>query len=499
MIRLSHFSTNLHHIQRYSKQYIRNTSAFKLVLFIIAKFLSQIFQIKYSKLGGFMVTLKEALLLPKQEQNALKAIIQNKAQQNIELNAYIDFSDDKYEGVPILIKDNINVKDWQITCASKILQGYIAPYNANVIERLRANGMSAFGRANMDEFAMGSTTESSCYGRTKNPKNSTCVPGGSSGGSAAAVAGGLAIAALGSDTGGSIRQPAGYCGCVGLKPTYGRVSRYGLIAYSSSLDQIGPITQNVEDCAILFDMISGADKKDSTCANLKPSETFKKLDRERGFKIGVLRDFLKDASPTIAKAYEDTIKILEANGHEIIPKKMIDTSFHISTYYILCTAEASSNLARFDGIRFGHRIEGKNLKDVYINTRTNGFGNEVKNRILLGSFVLSSGYYDAYYLKAQKMRTLIKQQYEEIFSDVDLILCPVAPNVAPKFRSSQSPLEMYLSDIYTIGANLAGLPAICLPVGESKEGLPIGMQLIGRAFEEQNILDAAFGLEYQLQ
>ncbi len=445
-----------------------------------------------------MITLKEALLLPKEEQANLKSQILKVAKES-DLNAYIDFSDDGFGGVPILIKDNINVKDWEITSASKILKGYKAPYNASVIERLHQNGMSAFGRANMDEFAMGSTTESSCYGPTKNPKDTSRVPGGSSGGSAAAVAGGIAIAALGSDTGGSIRQPAGYCGCVGLKPTYGRVSRYGLIAYSSSLDQIGPITQNVEDCAILLDAISGADVKDSTCINLESLQSFSKLDREKGFKIGVLRDFLKDADSSIAKAYEDTIKILESSGHEIIPKKMIDTSFHISTYYIICTAEASSNLARFDGVRYGTRAECNNLKELYIKSRTQGFGDEVKNRILLGSFVLSSGYYDAYYLKAQKMRNLIKQQYEEIFQDVDLILCPVAPSVAPKFHASKSPLEMYLSDIYTIGVNIAGLPAICLPVGNDEQGLPIGMQLIGRAFEEQNVLDAAFGLETQLQ
>ena len=447
-----------------------------------------------------MMTLKQAMLLSKSEQNNLKSEIQKvtKLQSNIELNAYIDFSDDGFEGVPILIKDNINVKDWEITCASKILRGYKAPYDATVIQKLRCNGMSAFGRANMDEFAMGSTTESSCYGRTKNPKDATRVPGGSSGGSAAAVAGGIAIAALGSDTGGSIRQPAGYCGCVGLKPTYGRVSRYGLIAYSSSLDQIGPITQNVEDCAILLDAISGGDPLDSTCADLKPLETFSKLDGQRGFKIAVLRDFLKDADPSVDKTYEETIKLLESNGHTIIPKKMLDTSFHISTYYILCTAEASSNLSRFDGVRYGKRFEGNGLKDLYLKTRSNGFGTEVKNRILLGSFVLSSGYYDAYYLKAQKMRALIQKQYAEIFQDADLILSPVAPNVAPEFRSIQSSLEMYLGDIYTIGANLAGLPAICLPVGES-DGLPIGMQLIGRAFEEQNVLDCAYGLENQIK
>ncbi|RDU52669.1 Asp-tRNA(Asn)/Glu-tRNA(Gln) amidotransferase subunit GatA [Helicobacter sp. MIT 01-3238] len=452
-----------------------------------------------------MITLKQALSLSKPEQNELKSQIQNlvKQSENAELNAYIDFSDDEVSGVPILIKDNISVKGWEITCASKILKGYKSPYNATVIENLHTNGMSAFGRANMDEFAMGSTTESSCYGRTKNPCDTSCVPGGSSGGSAAAVAGGLAIAALGSDTGGSIRQPAGYCGCVGLKPTYGRVSRYGLIAYSSSLDQIGPITQNVEDCAILLDAISGGDERDSTSARKAPLQCFSKLDKERGFKIAVLRDFIKDADSSVAKAYENTIKVLESSGNEILPKKMLDTNFHISTYYIICTAEASSNLARFDGVRYGNRAQNadtnkRSLKDLYLSTRSNGFGTEVKNRILLGSFVLSSGYYDAYYLKAQKMRSLIRAQFDEIFKDADLILCPVAPSIAPKFRTMQTPLQMYLNDIYTIGVNLAGLPAISIPVGKDSDGLPIGMQLIGKHFDEQSVLDCAYALESAL-
>lgn len=444
-----------------------------------------------------MITLKKALSLNKEELKDIKQDIANKVKENLEINAYItqplSSSDD---GVPILIKDNINVKGWEITCASKILKNYIAPYNASVIDKLHQNGMCAYGRANMDEFAMGSTTESSCYGRTKNPRDISRVPGGSSGGSAAAVAGGLAIAALGSDTGGSIRQPAAFCGCVGLKPTYGRVSRYGLVAYSSSLDQIGPITQNIEDCAILFDSISGFDKMDSTSSSLDPTQTFSKLDGDRRFKIAVLDDFLKDADIEIQKSYQDTIKTLQSMGHQIVSKSMLDTSYHISAYYIICTAEASSNLARFDGVRYGNRAEGlSDLRDLYIKTRSEGFGEEVKRRIMLGSFVLSSGYYDAYYLKAQKIRKMIQRQYEEIFNDVDMILSPVAPSVAPKFGSSHSPLEMYLSDIYTIGVNLAGIPAVSLPAGKSKENLPIGMQLIGKAFDEQSILDAAYGLE----
>lgn len=446
-----------------------------------------------------MVTLKEALSLDEKALKDLKSEIAQKAKQS-NLNAYVgEVQESIQSGVPILIKDNINVKGWEITCGSKILQGYIAPYNATVIEKLHANKMCGFGRANMDEFAMGSTTASSAYGKTLNPRDTSRVPGGSSGGGAAAVAGGLAIASLGSDTGGSIRQPAGFCGCVGLKPTYGSVSRYGLVAYSSSLDQIGPITQNVEDASILFDAISGNDKMDSTSSHNPPSQTHANLNADRKFKIAVLRDFLKDATPQIQDAYEKTISTLEAMGHTIVEKKMLDTSYHISAYYIICTAEASSNLARFDGVRYGNRAEGiGNLKELYLRTRSQGFGEEVKRRIMLGSFVLSSGYYDAYYLKAQKVRELISSEFDEIFSDADLILCPIAPSVAPKFGSTHSPLEMYLSDIYTISVNLAGLPALSLPVSVNNEGMPIAMQFIGKKFDEQSVLDAGYGLEKKL-
>lgn len=433
------------------------------------------------------------------ELKEVKQDILKRVKDHIELNAYIgEINASDAKGVPILIKDNINVKGWEITCASKILKGYVSPYNASVINKLHQNKMCGFGRANMDEFAMGSTTESSCYGRTKNPRDTSRVPGGSSGGSAAAVAGGLAIASLGSDTGGSIRQPAGFCGCVGLKPSYGRVSRYGLVAYSSSLDQIGPITQNVEDASILLDAISGYDPLDSTSVNMPSCNTFKNLDSNARYRIAVLEDFLKDATPQVQDAYYKTIKILEEMGHTIVEKSMIDTTYHISAYYIICTAEASSNLARFDGVRYGTRAKAENLKDLYLNTRSQYFGEEVKRRILLGSFVLSSGYYDAFYLKAQKLRSLICAQYETIFNECDAILLPVAPSVAPKFGSSQTPLEMYLSDIYTIGVNLAGLPAICLPVDKDEEGLPIGMQVIGGRFQEQTILNTAYGLEKEL-
>lgn len=447
-----------------------------------------------------MITLKEALTKSEDELKEIKQDIREKLKQNMELNAYIgEIMESQTSGVPILIKDNINVKGWEITCGSKILKGYVSPYNASVINKLHQNKMCGFGRANMDEFAMGSTSESSCYGRVKNPLDTSRVPGGSSGGSAAAVAGGLAIASLGSDTGGSIRQPAGFCGCVGLKPSYGRVSRYGLVAYSSSLDQIGPITQNVEDAALLLDTISGYDNLDSTSANLPALQTFRDLDSHKRYKIAVLKDFLKDATQEVQDAYYQTIKILESMGHSIVEKSMLDTRYHISAYYIICTAEASSNLARFDGVRYGTRAKAENLKEVYLNTRSEYFGDEVKRRILLGSFVLSSGYYDAYYLKAQKVRQKICADYEAILNECDSILLPIAPTLPPKFGSSHSPLEMYLSDIYTIGVNLAGLPAICIPTMKSAEGLSVGMQFIGGKFEEQTILNIAYGLEKELQ
>ena len=444
-------------------------------------------------------TLEEALKFSKDEILDLKETLKSKIEVS-ELNAYVgEICDRNVEGLPIAIKDNINVQDWEITCGSKILQGYIAPYDATVIKNLLAKNFSPFGRTNMDEFAMGSTTASSFYGKTLNPKNHLKVPGGSSGGSAAAVAGGIALAALGSDTGGSIRQPAAFCGCVGLKPTYGRVSRYGLVAYSSSLDQIGPITQNVRDCAILFDAIMGYDTMDSTSANTPKIESFKNLNGERKMTIATLPSLLKDADKNIQDAYQKSIDKLAQNGHKIVEKEMLDTSYIISAYYVICTAEASSNLARFDGVRYGNRAkEVNNLKELYTKTRSQGFGDEVKNRILLGSFVLSSGYYDAYYIKAQKVRTLIAQQYNAILEDCDVILSPVTPSVAFGFEDCKTPLQMYLEDIYTIGVNLAGLPAISLPV-DSDNGLPIGMQFIGAAFKEQNILDLAYNLESTLK
>ncbi len=445
-----------------------------------------------------MITLKEALSLSKEELTTFKDELSKKIEENSDINAYIDVKN-VGEGVPIAIKDNIQVKDWAVTSASKILQGYIAPYNATVIEKLKSAGLSPFGRTNMDEFAMGSTTESSCYGKTLNPRNKDCVPGGSSGGSAAAVAAGLAVAALGSDTGGSIRQPAAFCGIVGMKPTYGRVSRYGLGAYASSLDQIGPMTQNVEDAAILYDIISGHDEKDSTSLNMPCESISDKLDASRKMTIAVLPKYLENASYDIKSAYTKTIEALKAAGHTIVEKEMMDPKYDISAYYITATAEATTNLARYDGIRYGNRVEGNNLQETFINTRSEGFGDEVKRRIMLGNFVLSSGYYDAYYVKAQKVRHLIKDEYEALFKEVDLILSPIAPTVAPKFGALKEPMDMYLSDIYSISVNLAGLPAISLPVDTTADGMPVGLQLIGAAFDEQSVFDGAYSLEKQLK
>ena len=444
-----------------------------------------------------MITLKEALKLDKGELKELKKDLKKKIEEKKELNAYISL-DESWNGVPIAIKDNIQVDGWSVTCASKILQGYVAPYNATVIEKLKEANLAPFGRTNMDEFAMGSSTETSYYGKTLNPKDFSRVPGGSSGGSAAAIAAKIAIVALGSDTGGSIRQPAAFCGIVGMKPTYGRVSRYGLAAYGSSLDQIGPMTQNVEDAALLYDIISGYDPKDSTSANVKKELVSQNLNPKRKFKIGVVPNYIKDASKDIQKAYDKAIDALKEAGHEIKEVSLMDAKYDIAAYYITAMAEASTNLSRYDGVRYGFRAEAKNLKEMYQKTRSEGFGEEVKRRILLGTFVLSSGYYDAYYIKAQKVRSLIKDEYKKVFESVDLILSPVAPTVAFEFGSKKSPLEMYLSDVYTIGVNLAGLPAISLPVDENSEGLPVGLQLIANHFDEQTLFDGALSLERTL-
>ncbi len=447
-----------------------------------------------------MITLKQALKLSEGEVAELRNELEKKIFADKELGAYVEQLANLPLGklgacVPIAIKDNIQVKGWSVTCASKILQGYVAPYNATVVEKLLAAGLAPFGRTNMDEFAMGSTTESSYYGKTLNPLNRERVPGGSSGGSAAAVAAGQAVAALGSDTGGSIRQPAAFCGCVGLKPTYGRVSRYGLGAYSSSLDQIGPITQNVEDAAILYDIIAGHDDKDSTSADIKFESVADKLDSNKKLTICVIENYVNEASEETKKALLKAVDILKSAGHKIIYKNLENSKCDIATYYIIATAEASANLSRYDGVRYGRRAEAKNLKELYVNSRSEGFGEEVKRRILLGTFVLSSGYYDAYYIKAQKARAYAKAKYERILSECDLIFMPVAPRTAYKFGDLKDPLEAYLSDIYTISVNLAGLPAISVPVAKDADGLNVSAQLIAKAWDEKTLLEGALSLE----
>lgn len=448
------------------------------------------------------MTLKEALKLNSNDLKELKEELNLRAQKEQNLGAFIEQFlgvnlSESGEGVPVAIKDNISVKGWALTCASKILQGYIAPYDATAIVNLRKNGFAPFGRCNMDEFAMGSTTSSSFYGKTLNPLDNSKVPGGSSGGSAAAVAANLALGALGSDTGGSVRQPAAFCGCVGFKPNYGRVSRYGLAAYSSSLDQIGTLTQNVEDAAILYDAIAGYDDKDSTSLNLPYEKTAPNLNENKKFTIAVIKNYIEQTSPEIKATLLKAVEILQNNGHKIIYKELQDSKFDIAAYYIIATAEASANLSRYDGVRYGRRSEkAEHLKELYENSRSEGFGDEVKRRIMLGCFVLSSGYYDAYYIKATKARALIRQKYEQILNEADLIFMPVTPTTAFKFDAFKSPMQMYLEDIFTISVNLAGLGALSLPI-KKHENSNISAQIIG--LNEQKILNLALNLELSLK
>ena len=405
-------------------------------------------------------------------------------------------------GVPIAIKDVINVKGEQCTCGSKILKGYTAPYDATVIARLKAAGAIPFGRTNMDEFAMGSSTENSAYAITHNPWDTSRIPGGSSGGSAAVVAADEAFAALGSDTGGSIRQPAALCGCVGLKPSYGRVSRFGLVAFASSLDQIGPFAKTVRDSALLLNVISGHDPMDSTCLKEPVPDYTAQLGQDlKGVRLGMPREyFISGIDPQVDKAVRDAIKHYESLGAEIVEISLPNTEHAVGVYYIIATAEASANLARFDGVRYGYRTpDAANILEQYGKTREEGFGPEVKRRIILGTYVLSSGYYDAYYLRAQKVRTLIRQDFMRAFEKVDAIICPTSPEIAFKIGDrSDDPLRMYLADIFTIAANLAGICGITLPCGFAQmEGkpLPVGLQLIGKPFREAELLKIAHAYE----
>ncbi len=406
-----------------------------------------------------------------------------------------------YDGIPIGIKDNMAVSGQPNGCASKILEGFTSPYDATVVAKLKEAGLICFGRLNMDEFAMGSTTENSAYEKTTNPWNSDCVPGGSSGGSASSVAAGQCPVSLGSDTGGSIRQPANFCGVVGLKPTYGRVSRFGLVAFASSLDQIGPLTTTVKDAALILDLIAGEDKHDSTTIKNQETGFLAALDEEaKPMTIGVPAGYLdsEGLNPEVKAATESAIAKFKADGHSIVEVELPHTEYAIAAYYVIATAEASTNLARYEGVRYGNRAHTNDLAEMYTKTRENGFGAEVKRRILLGTFVLSSGYYDAYYLKAQKVRTLIKQDFEKAFTTCDVILTPVTPSTAFKFGATKNPLELYLSDIYTISLNLAGNCGISIPNGLSTDGLPIGLQLVGPILGEKQLLQAAYRFE-QLQ
>ncbi|OMH41192.1 Asp-tRNA(Asn)/Glu-tRNA(Gln) amidotransferase subunit GatA [Desulfurobacterium indicum] len=405
-------------------------------------------------------------------------------------------------GIPMSIKDNINVVGQKMTCASKMLKDFIAPYDATVIKKLREKGAIFIGKNNLDEFAMGSSTETSYFGVTHNPWDLERVPGGSSGGSAAAVAARSAIASLGSDTGGSIRQPCSLCGVVGIKPTYGRVSRYGLTAFASSLDQIGPITKNVEDNAFLLSLISGLDAKDATSAKLPVPDYTKTLDNNiKGLKAGLPKEyFIEGIEPEVKEKIMETVKHLESLGVEIEEISLPHTSYAVETYYIIAPAEASSNLGRFDGVRYTYRAENyTDLVDMYCKTRAEGFGNEVKRRIMIGTYTLSAGYYDAYYLKAQKVRTLIYQDFQKAFEKVDFIVTPVSPTTAFKIgEKTDDPIKMYLSDIFTIALNLAGLPGLSMPCGFDSKGLPVGIQLIGKAFDEETLYAVGYKLEKAL-
>jgi aspartyl/glutamyl-tRNA(asn/gln) amidotransferase, A subunit len=402
-------------------------------------------------------------------------------------------------GVPIAIKDNICTNGIKTTCSSKMLENFVPFYDATVIEKLENAGAIIIGKTNMDEFAMGSSTENSAIKKTKNPWDLERVPGGSSGGSAAAVACDIAPCALGTDTGGSIRQPASFCNVVGLKPTYGLVSRYGIVAYASSLDQVGPLTKSVEDAAVLLNVIAGKDEKDTTSADIPKKDYLKSIkDDIKGKKIGVPTEFISDGiNEDVKKAYEENLNTLKELGAEIIEIKLDYAKYSLPTYYIIATAEASSNLGRYDGIRYGHRAKDfSSLDELYVKSRTEGFGDEVKRRIMLGTYVLSSGYYDAYYKRGQKVRTLIIDDFKKAFEKCDVIAIPTTPNTSFKFgEKTSNPLEMYLEDIYTVPVNIAGLPGISVPGGFDKNGMPIGMQFISKAFDEENLLQVAYTFE----
>lgn len=443
---------------------------------------------KEKEIGAFVTTLcDEALEQAKQIEEKV-----NGGEINTE-----------FAGIPIGIKDNMCTKGVKTTCSSKMLENFIAPYDATVIEKLNNEYIINLGKLNMDEFAMGASTEYSAFKKTRNPWNLNTVPGGSSGGSAAAVAANMVPWALGSDTGGSIRQPASFCGVVGLKPTYGLVSRYGLVAFASSLDQIGPITKDVEDAAMLLNLIVGHDEKDTTSENREKVDYCKALKNDvKGLKIGIPKEFFGEGiNEEVKKSLQEAIKKYEEMGAEIEEFSLDIANYALATYYIVACAEASSNLGRFDGIRYGYRTENyTSLKDIYKNSRSEAFGEEVKRRIILGTYVLSSGYYDAYYKKAQQVRTLVRKEFEKAFEKYDILLTPTSPTVAFEIGTrSSNPLEMYLADICTVSVNIAGLPGISIPCGVDSKNMPIGMQLIGPRFGEEAILNAAYTYEQAIK
>ena len=455
----------------------------ELTITEITKAYSDRIKEKELEVGAFVTTLTDEAI------EQAKDIEQKVASGEIKSN---------FAGIPIGIKDNMCTKGVKTTCSSKMLENFVAPYDATVVEKLNSEGMIDLGKLNMDEFAMGGSTETSAIKKTKNPWNLNTVPGGSSGGSAAAVAAGLVPWALGSDTGGSIRQPSAFCGVVGLKPTYGLVSRYGLVAFASSLDQIGPITKDVYDNAMLLNLIVGHDPKDTTSVNRPKVDYVAALKNDvKGLKIGVPKEFFGEGINEEVKAkLQEAIEKYKELGAEVEEFSLDVAEYSLATYYIIACAEASSNLGRFDGIRYGYRSEKfEKLRDIYINSRSEGFGPEVKRRIILGTYVLSSGYYDAYYKKAQKVRTLVTNEFDKAFAKYDVILTPTSPTVAFEFGSKSSPLEMYLADICTVPVNIAGLPGISIPCGVDSKGMPVGMQLIGNKFQEETILNAAYTYE----
>lgn len=442
-------------------------------------------------------------------EDIVKSIIERYHAKNGEIGAYLTFDEEQAlalarespKSVPIAIKDLINVSGQPCTCASKILLGYKSPYDATVIKNLKANGFIPCGRCNMDEFAMGSSTENSALGVTRNPFDLGRVPGGSSGGSAAAVGGNMCIAALGSDTGGSIRQPASFCNCVGVKPSYGRVSRYGVTAFASSLDQVGPMTKSVEDAAILLKALAGHDEMDGTTPDIPVPDYPKLLEGAdlRGVKIGLPKEYFNvpGLDPEVKRITEEAINACAKAGAELMEVSLPHTEYAMAVYYIIAPAEASANLARFDGVRYGHRsAASKDVMSLYLKSRAEGFGPEVKRRIIMGTYVLSSGYYDAYYGRAQKVRTLIKRDFDEAFGKVDVMLTPCAPTPAFKFAELQDPLTMYLNDLFTIPSSLAGVCAASLPAGFTRDSnLPVGVQFIGAGYEEERLLKVCKAFE----